>query len=49
LSGYILIFSQGKTELVFASSFKSFGVALAGAAFKCACKTCLSIKIISHA
>jgi hypothetical protein len=38
LSGYNLIFSQGATEQVFASSFKSFGVALASAAFKCVCK-----------
>ena len=38
LSRYSLIFSQGTTELVFASSFKSFGVAVAGVAFKCACK-----------
>jgi hypothetical protein len=30
--------SHGMQDLVFASSFKSFGVAVASEAFKCACK-----------
>ena len=38
LSGYKVSFLSGLTELGFASSFKSFGVAMESVAFKCACK-----------
>jgi hypothetical protein len=32
------ILSHGMQDFFFASSFKSFGVVVAGATFKCACK-----------
>jgi hypothetical protein len=38
LSGCNQFFSHGFWNCLFASSFKSFDVALAGGAFKCACK-----------
>jgi hypothetical protein len=41
LSGCNKSLCHGMQNLLFASSFKSFGVAVASAAFKCACKMLL--------
>jgi hypothetical protein len=39
LSGCDISLSHGMQDFIFASSFKSFGVAVATAAFKCACRS----------